>query len=470
MKRMRKILALALAALTAAALCACGGNTASRLEHNVARFYSRDTRESRFTIDGKLVDGSVRGVAYMETSARGDTSLAWVDTALYFVSEKGVDALGTGIGTAEISFDGQLALFLEGDELKCYRLEDRSISALDTGISAVIQFAISPESKSIVFTAVYGEEETPRAMLYKDGELTRLFADRSVVVLAVSDDAGLIWYYDSDEASFCAQENGETVTVSKDCAAGTNFNFTNDLKEVEYDTADGVNRLFRLASKKETELGEGFDITLKTDVYSISTVTLFTYINDADTFTNGLWQKRVRYDGGAVYSVGHIDNNGEITWLAENASKCEAAPDGSRVIWLKGGQLYSTDLKGNNTLLSSDADGFALTGDGSETYFVSNGVIYYVRGTGKASRFDTDVSEIKMLGNVCVYLKQDGRLMAAEKGVGKEVMSGAARLDQRAGQLIVYTDPVEADGEKLYRAYVTADGRSFGQVGENIRP
>ena len=96
MGKVKNIIALALAVLMAAYFTGCGGTKAGvgpRVMHNVARFYSPAERQSVFAIDGKRVDGSVTGRAEMTNSARGDTSLAWVDSTLYFVSEKGIDAL-----------------------------------------------------------------------------------------------------------------------------------------------------------------------------------------------------------------------------------------------------------------------------------------------------------------------------------------------------------------------------------------
>ena len=79
MNTLKKIAALAAAALMLLPLAACGGRKARvgpALAHNAARFHTPADRTSRFMIDGVPVPGEVKGRAYMETSARGDTSLA----------------------------------------------------------------------------------------------------------------------------------------------------------------------------------------------------------------------------------------------------------------------------------------------------------------------------------------------------------------------------------------------------------
>ena len=474
MNTLKKIAALAAAALMLLPLAACGGRKARvgpALAHNAARFHTPADRTSRFMIDGVPVPGEVKGRAYMETSARGDTSLAWVDTALYFVSAAGVDSLGTGIGTAEISFDGRKALFLEGNELKLYSADTRQTSVIDGGISSVVQFAVSPGGERIAFTACYEEaEDDPRTKLYGNGQLTELLTGRDATVLAVSDDANILWYFEFESGELCVESGGERIVVSNACGADANYNFTNDLSEVAFNTADGVNHLWRLASRTETTLGEGFDYTLKTDVFSISTVTLFTYINDVPTFTNGLWQKRVRTDGGYEYGVGLIDENGGIKWLAENASQALAAPDGSRTAWVAGGRLYSTDLEGVNTTLASDVDRIAFAADPDELYFISGDVLCFVRGENRPERIGSGVTGFETFGEYCVYITNDGSLFCAKGARAEQIGSGFVRMEKRAGHMLAYADPVTEDGDTLYTAYISTDGRSFTPVGKGIKP
>lgn len=471
MKKIKCFAALMLAALMLA-FAGCGSPSAAvgpMAAHNVARLYSPSERESRFILDGKPVEGSAKGTAYMETSSRGDTSLAWVDgSVLYFVSEKGVDRLGTGISTAELSFDGRIALFLEGNELKMYSADDRGVTVLDTGIESIVQFAISPGGKAIAYTAIYEGGEDPVVKLIRDGSTTVLFEGGAVAVLAVSDDADIVWFFDSADSSFGYDKSGERTVVSTECGADANYNFTNDLKEVAFNTSDGQNHLYRMASGGDTLLGDGFDFTLKTDVFSISTVTLFTYINDVDTFTNGLWQKRVKLENGTLYSAGLIDGEGNITWLAEDAASCGALPDGSRVIWVSGGQLYSTDMKGKNTLLASEVDSFKIASDGY-VYFLSGNVLYSVKGEGRPSRVDSGAADIEVIGSRCVYLKEDGKLMSVSGVQTLDISERVSAIDGRAGQLLAYEDPADANGETVYNVLVTTDGVHFERIAEGIR-
>ena len=474
MKRFIRPVALAAAILLALPLAACGGRKADvgpRLEHNTARFYSPSERVSRFTIDCEPVPGKAKGRAFMETSARGNTGLAWVDTAVYFVSAAGVDALGTGIAAAEISFDGGKALFLDGNALKLYSVDTRASQTIDSGISSIVQFAFSPSDESIAFTAYYEyAPETIRTKLYKDGQLTEPFAGRSVIVLAVSDKADIIWYREFAGGEVCVECGGERTVVSENCGADANYNFTNDLREAAFNTSDGMNHLWRLDTKTSSELGEGFDYTLKTDVFSISTKTLFTYINDVDTFTDGFWQKRVRNGNGYLYSIGFIDGSGNIKWLAESAECAAAAPDGSRAAWVKGGLLYSTDLEGKNTRLASEVDSIAFSDDPGELFFTSGDVLYFVKDLSRPERISSGVAQYEVMGGRCVFVRGDGALCCADSSKAEELMSGFASIEKRAGQLLAYADPVSEGDQTVYKAYVSPDGRSFTLVGEGIQP
>ena len=463
-------LALILAFSAGSFGCAKKAEVGPRVMHNVARVYKTDLRESSFVIDAKPVEGSVKGVAYMDSAADGKTSLAWVNDTVYFVSEMGVDKLGESISCAEISFDGKKALFLDGTELKLYSLETRRSEPVESGISAITQLAISPSGSCFAYTCSHeGDAASNVTKLWKDGAFRELFTDMRATVIAVSDDGQTVYYFNNGEGKFCVDSPEGTREISDSCGAETNYNFTNDLSEAAFNTTDGKWRLFRLAEGSVAELDEGFEFTLKTDVYSMNMTSVFVYINDVKTFTEGLWLKRVKYEDVYAYSVALMDASGKLSWLFETASDYCAAPDGSRVLWLAGGQLYSTDMKGENTQLAADVSEFKLTDDGAKLYYISGGTLYLsARGTPK--RVDAGVEDFETIGGVCVYVKDDGSLMRANGAASEKLLDNAAYIEKRAGQLIIYTDAETVNDTKLYKAYFTADGAELALMGERVKP
>lgn len=449
--------------------------TGPLLGANIARVYTPASRESRFILNGEPIEGSVVGKAYFDAAADGRTALAWVDTVVYFVSEKGVDRLGAGISTAELSFKGDEAFYQLGDKLYKYSLETRSSEVVDEGIMSVIQFAISPSGASVMFTAVYNDAPGEyRTKLLRGGSLAPALEGMAGAVIAVSDDAETVWYMDPSKG-FCADVGGETRVVSAECDAASNYNFTSDLGEVIFSTKDGRQILYRLGDGKTSELGTGFGYSIKTEIYSMSKVTLFSYINDVLTFENGLFMLRNTVGESYAYTVGLIRDDFSVSILAENAKKYAASPDGERIIWLKDEALYSTDMSGKTEELSSSAVSFDLSPDGKTLLFItSEGLLYSVKD-GSFTEIDGSVSSCAALDGCFIYIKdktgQTGTLCShSAEGGTRELMPNVSRFNKRHGQVLVYADPEAYGDTDVYTLFISTNGLGLTKISEGVEP
>ncbi|MBO4562834.1 MAG: hypothetical protein J5772_04400 [Clostridia bacterium] len=480
---MKKAIAAILLLALLAGLTACGRRTETGdlLSTNIARVYMKDERSSCFVKDGERIEGEVRGKAYIDIAADGNTALAWVDSIVYFVSEQGIDMLGSGIDAAEISFDGRIALFMLGDKLMRFSAESRASFAIAEGVYDIVQTAISPNSESIVFTAVFeGEGASMRSMLFREGELTPVLTDGSDIVLAVSDDASTIYYFDSAEQALCVQHNGEKTVISTECGAASSYNFTRDLSEVAYFTEGRKTVVWRLSDGLTADLGTGFGYTLKTEVYSMSKLTLPTYINGTGSFLNGLWARRDRADSGDyLFSIAYIDEKGEVDWIVLGADEgYKVSSDAKRVIWQEYDKIYMTDLSGKTTTLAGDAVSFTAEGDCKTVYYISlAGSLFEVKRAGEPKKLDTGVSRIEAMGGGCAYIKDraegetgSGTLCFAKDGKTQEIMGGAVRFEKRSGQLIVYTDPVISGEDVLYTVRFTVNGTDLELIADGVEP
>ncbi|MBO6061306.1 MAG: hypothetical protein J6P98_04235, partial [Clostridia bacterium] len=253
---------ITLLALIAVAAAGCAGSRAEQgpaLSHNVARIWFPAERISRFALDGKVIEGEVTGQAFMDASADGRTSIAWVDTTPYFVSESGVDQLGAGIDVAVVSFDGRYAVYLTEGELRMFSVETRDCTVLMEGVASAQQIAVSPKSESVLFTvSLEGEGVTRKTFLYTGGSVQEVYEGRGVIAIAVSDDASVRYFYDFKAGAFCADVSGEERVISEKCDNSTNYNFTNDLSEVAFRDTEGENHWYRLRDGRMTDLGGGF--------------------------------------------------------------------------------------------------------------------------------------------------------------------------------------------------------------------
>ena len=471
---MKRILPLLLIICLLLPLCGCRGKKAEpQLSHNVARLYTPLTRESRFALDAKLIEGSVPGKAYMDNSADGRAALAWVDTAVWYVSEKGVEKLGVGISSAEISFDGRLALWQDGDALMLLDGKTGERKTLDTGIDTLVQLAVSPKSESVMFTAIYSGDLTQRVTkLCRGGALTEMFEGRGATVLAVSDDAETIYFLEGRKAEFKVSEGGRETTISSEVGAASNYNFTNDLDEAAFSTDDGSWRLFRLKTGESVDLGSGYQFTLKTDIYSMNMITAFVYINDTDTFTDGFWVKRGRdANDDYIYTVCLMDEEGAITEIAGNVRDYAAAPDGSGVYYNAEGVVSFADIKGGTKVIFPMASGLALT-DNGRVYCLNaaSGVSWYDGGQKSLELPGGDATSVSAIGSVGLAIDADGALYSLKGTKMTKLMDNVTRMDKRWGQLIVYANETDIEGEKLYDVYMTADGIKLELMARSVQP
>ncbi|MCR5808301.1 MAG: hypothetical protein K6G56_01925 [Clostridiales bacterium] len=469
---------LILACLLALSACGSGIETGNMLDTNIARIYSRAERQSVFVRNGELIEGSVRGKAVFDIAADGKTALAWVDNIVYFVSEKGVDLLASGTDSAEISFDGRLAFFLLDGKLCRYSADTRLTETVLEGVRSIEQIAISPRGESAVFTLEREGGQENESLLLRGGELKPVLEDTKCIVLAVSDGADTLYYLEPSGGRFCVRNGEETFVISENCGAASNFNFSNDLGEVNYTVNDGKSRLFRLSDKLDVVLCEGFGFTMKTDIYSMGAFTIPVYINDVSSFTNGLFLKRTKTEAGYVYDVFSINGKGETKPLIDGAEEYKLAAGTKRVIWIENGKLSSTTFSGKTKQLASDAVSFEVSKDGNTVYWVSAAnTLFMIKGNGKPLKLDSGVDSIAAVGSGCAYIKDAaagengaGTLFFYENGSSKQVLTSAVRFDRRKGQLMVLTDPA-ADGSKtLFSVYVTVNGRDYTLFGENVEP
>lgn len=465
-QRLFRAAALTLTMIFALSLVSCVKRGASGdggfVCDNIARVYDKANNTSRFVLNNTLIEGDVDGKAYLDASARGRTTLAWTyDTTLYFVSENGIDFLGDGVTTAEISFDGRLCVYLIGNELRCYFADTRTSSVIDSGMEAIRQISISPNSKRVMYTTIPNDASADQTRIWDGNTITDYYAQTTS--MAISDDGQTIYYMSTADNSFCVEHDGAATLISDSVTSTSSFNFTRDLSEVTFDEG-GQNVLYRLSDKSKTDLGGGFGFTEKTDVYSISTVTLYTYINDCATFTDGLWMARSRDltdQSTYLYDIAYIDKNGDIEKLVTSAADYQIVRADNSIYWQSGTELYRTTINGKTVRLAKNVSvkAFAVTKSGKYAYCLSDGgVLYSIKGK-TVKKLASSVTSMAAIEDRLAYVcEPDGDLYFAEGTDCTYVMSGANDIDRRAGMLICFADGGDSG---LYDAYFSIDGKSY---------
>ena len=479
-KALIRITALLAALILLSGLTACGRKpeTGDKLKSNVARAYSRGDRCSRFFRDAAPIAGEVSGKAYLDAAANGSAALAWVDSLVYFVSEKGVEPLGSGISAAEISFDGNTAYYLLDGVFMRYSADTGEKTGLVTGVDSVVQIAISPGAECAVLTAEF-TEGGQRSVLIKGGEVSPVLTDGRDTVLAVSDGADIVYYFDASSREFRVEKDGESILISRECGAASSFNFTNDLSEVSFLTDSRKTEIYRLSDGLSVSLGTGFGYTLKTDVYSMNTVTWPVYINGVGSFLNGLWARRDRTEAGEyLFSIAYVDKNGADWIVLGAADGFKVSDDAKRIIWMEYDQLKLTEVSGKTTLLARDVSAFTCGGDCGKAYYISNaGSLFEVGKGGKPKKLDSAVSFAEAVGGGCAYIKNmtagddgSGTLVFFKDGKAREIMAGASYFETRSGQLMLFASPEKTEYGVLYTLYLTADGVNWTEAARSVDP
>lgn len=474
---MKKALSVIIAAAVLLCLAACtaGIGHGKKLDQSITRVYTPGTRESLIVKNGVLIDGSVTGKLYFTTSADGSGALGRVDNVLYFIDDNGSVLLSSGASEAEISLDGKLALYYADGTIHMYSREKRADEVVDTGITSVCQFALSPHSECVMFTAVYEDSpETYRTKLYKNGELTTVIEESGTIVLAVSDDACRYWCSDMS-GSLTVYDGGRMKTVSSELDASSNCNFTIGLDEVTFTTGDDTQYYYRLADDRLIKLGTGFGYTLKTDIFSISEISRYCYVNDIDTFSNGLFIFERTVSDGAVYSVGRIGRDGNFTMLLENAFKYFVASDASKVFWLGPDGLFETAARSGKTkLVAKDVLDFGVTSDSLTVYYLTGSGTLYKKAGASAKKLDSDVTQLAVFREGCAYIKdapsEKDALYTTDGGDPVKITDFAEIIDEFRGQLILYSDPAYDGDRMLYKAWVSTDGLSFKKIADGAEP
>ena len=241
---------------------------------------------------------------------------------------------------------------------------------------------------------------------------------------------------------------------------------------------DGLNHLFCLDTKKDTTMGSGFGITEKTDVFSISTVTCYTYINDIDSFRNGVWMERRTVESSYVYDLGYINSAGEVDWLVKDSIQYYVPQDQSRIIWLSPMSRLSTTAvpSGKTVEIAQNAVSFDALADGSRVYYrTAADSLFTVKGSGSAKKVASSIADFAVIDGVCSYITSDGAVHYAEGTNVTDVSSvtAAVRFDKRAGMLILYANQQEGAGEDavyVYDAYCSANGREYTLAYSDVEP
>lgn len=470
---MKKLISILVIIVMAAALCSCTPKLewGPQVKSNTARVYSVTERTSSFVINGKPVEGSVPGSASMDNSSDGATSLADIDNSVvYFVSENGIDPLGIAVASEEISFDGRVACYLEGGNLMRYSLDTRSSEPIFEGLYSIVQLAISPHGKTVAVTgSEQGDGANISSFIIKDGKAEKVFEGRDCSIIAISDDGSVYYYVNKENNTLYAVSEGGEHAVTDKIGAASVYNFNADLTELCYYTSSGVNRLFKLSDKTDTELCSGFGYTAKTNVYSISWGDHPVYINAVDTFMNGLFVRRNTTEGGYTCDVGVLTKEG-VRWIIEGAERYAVREDAGYIIWMAEGRLQRTKFSGRTKTLAENVLDMAVTENGSVYYMSEAKTLFAIIGSKKPVKLDSGLSALAPCGEYCFYIKDKpvgadeetaGRLFRAS---GKECVDmgrNAASFERREGHLLIYTDPVMQDGQTLYTLVFTHDGTEF---------
>ena len=166
-----------------------------------------------------------------------------------------------------------------------------------------------------------------------------------------------------------------------------------------------------------------------------------------------------------------MDEEGAITEIAGNVRDYAAAPDGSGVYYNAEGVVSFADIKGGTKVIFPMASGLALT-DNGRVYCLNaaSGVSWYDGGQKSLELPGGDATSVSAIGSVGLAIDADGALYSLKGTKMTKLMDNVTRMDKRWGQLIVYANETDIEGEKLYDVYMTADGIKLELMARSVQP
>ena len=367
-----------------------------------------------------------------------------------------------------ISYDGSaVALTVpEGDSRALRLIRGDEQIQIDAG-EAYYQMTLSPHGEALCYG--YEVDGEWSWYLWKDGEQTYLDIDTSYV-MALDDEASLIYYLGWKNHGFYVRTpEGDRMLGASDDNGLQSKNFNCDNTEVLFED-DGSTYLSVRGGEPQllTTTSCWPLVPNGTQIFQLS-ADAFVHQRGIRTFA-GAFCSQYRTDTQST-DILYLDENRDLTCVAEDTAMYALARDGKTLVWLSRGRLCRADgTEGPYTLdecmLRDGVAKFQLTDDGSRIFFLDAYLdLYVLRGSGEPEQLSPTPGETNwyspangIAGGTQLFYAADGHAWRTDGGEPVEItgVAGAVTEVYANGWVVTIYSNI-GDTRVIYTYFPAAD-------------
>lgn len=479
-KTTAKLLALLLAAVFAAGICACAKKPDSpKLTHSIVHFYSPSDGMTSFFLDADKLSDQIGGSVTKIATVDGTKGFVTAATALYHIDGEGILKIyPAAVTNAVLSLDARFILFSTSTEVFLYDHEAKNYVKLpDIDCKTVAGLVLSPSGDAAGIT-VTDSENRINSYVYSDGKLELYGSDRCIAAIA---DGGNISYY-------LAAPDGEVggdlyyFKDGKETLIGENaenyFELNRDLTEITFDV--NAKTYISRNGKKAEKLVDASVLSYSGAQYAVQGgKAVSTLLKNTNTLVDSIFYTNItaEHEDGyklSEYNVYYVDHALHVTELALGASQFTVAEDGKSILCTVDENLYRVSVYKSRKpeKIANGIYTYCCTPDLKTIYPVSTGGNLWRIENGQSSVVLLQgVQLVKMMknGTVICYapLESNGTLMWLKDDRANAIATNVSYFEIYP-QMAAYLSDYDSDAN-TYDLYISTDGVTFTLGAEDVR-
>lgn len=401
----------------------------------------------------------------------GKVGTVVIDGVLYRVTEKGTQAVVSGVPNSLDGFDyivsenGDYIVYTLDGELVWFNAKNGEKTKIERDAYRVYSVVLSPNGKSVAysFKEASGDKDYI-CRLWENGKSFDL--GKNFDVIGLSDSAKYIWLMSEDDGFYISDKKGNREKLASDVYDSVIFN--SDYSQALYLTDS--NRAYL------TDCGADGERVFGSDVLDFGAVKRFCQYGNFDTLTGHMYLLDT-YD---VYELYYIDKNGESESLdieSEDYIYYSYSQNGKYLYYVvSDGELYRAAVNGNGKpkndgdKIANDVYGyFRATPDGKGVYYMDDDDTLYFNKGGDKKRIAYDVESFLMLPNgTLLFLTDDDTLCSSVNGGEKNKIADDVKYIFTSGTGAFYYMCDYSDSSRTCSLYGTEDGSTFKLITDQV--
>ena len=330
--------------------------------------------------------------------------------------------------------------------------------------------AISPDGKTIIFTADYNlDKDSYTTYIWENGKQNVLGDD--MWPIAVSNGGKHIYY--SDDGNVYVMENGSKIRLNN-ANAYTTYQFNCDFTSVLYSYEES-------GKSPKTFIYEGGGDRIQIDGYFYRMLvpthvrsSYFSYLEGSSAINVKDFKDTFFASDSSIY---YINSKYETHRVAKFDSDIQVAPDGKTVFFITSDSLYKIngtkpDSQREEVVGDDDVVSYRILGNGNELYYLNDyDELFYKKGKNKAELIgDVEYSEYRILEseNRLLYIEDDE--LYYTKGAEKGTRVTGVYEDDMFFNSYYPLDRIfvgVSDGDEGVIYYMSSNGIDFKELGYN---